>query len=131
METCLKIPISVTDIKNAHTIFGADIGSLRGKKVRKKTETVMSDYVAIPKQIKYRMKTIKLSVDIMLVNKIPFVVSLGKNMKFTTIENVVDRKLATLLKFLRSIKSVYTDKNIFIKTLFMDNKFEVLQDGFQ
>ena len=49
-------------------------------------------------------------------------------MKFTTIENVVDQKAATLLKALRSIKSVYTNKNIFIKTLFMDNEFEVLQD---
>ena len=47
-------------------------------------------------------------------------------MKFTTIENVVDRKAATLLKSLRSIKSVYTNKNIFITTLYMDNEFEVL-----
>ena len=34
--------------KNAHTIFGPDIGPLRGKTVRK-TETVMSDYEAIPR----------------------------------------------------------------------------------
>ena len=47
-------------------------------------------------------------------------------MKFTTIENVVDRKAATLLKALRRIKSVYTNKNIFITTLYMDNEFEVL-----
>ena len=50
-------------------------------------------------------------------------------MKFTTIKNLVARKAATLLKSLLSIKSVYTNKNIFIKTLFMDNKFEVLQDA--
>ena len=47
-------------------------------------------------------------------------------MKFTTIENVVDRKVAILLKSLRSIKSAYTNKNIFMKTLFMVNEFEVL-----
>ena len=50
-------------------------------------------------------------------------------MKFTTIKNVVDRKSATPLKSLRSIKSVYTNKNTFIKTLFMDNEFEVLRDN--
>ena len=65
----------------------------------------------------------------MFVNNIPFVISLGENMKSTTIENVVDRKAATLLKALRSIKSVYTNTNIFIKTLFMDNEFEVLRDA--
>ena len=124
-----KIPISVTDIKNGHIIFGPNIGSLRGKTVRKKTETVMTDYVEIPKQIKDKMKTIELTVYVMFVNNTPFVISLGKNMKFTTIENVVDHKAATLLKALCSIKSVYTNKNIFIKTLFMDNEFEVLQDA--
>ena len=50
-------------------------------------------------------------------------------MKFTTIENVVNRKEATLLKALRSIKSVYTNKNIFITTLYTGNNFEVLRDN--
>ena len=50
-------------------------------------------------------------------------------MKFTTIKDVVDRKSATPLKSLRSIKSFYTNKNTFIKTLFMDNEFEVLRDN--
>ena len=71
-------PISVTDIKNAHTIFGPNIGSLRGKIARKKTETVMPDYVKIPEHIKGKMKTIELTVDVMFVNKTPFVISLGK-----------------------------------------------------
>ena len=52
-------------------------------------------------------------------------------MKFTTIENVVDRKAATLLKALRSIKNIYRGKNIFITTLYMYNKFEVLLDALQ
>ena len=77
------------------------------------------------------MKKIELSVDVMFVNNISFVISLGKNMNFTTIENVVDRKAATLLKSLRSIKSVYTSKNIFIKNIFMENEFEALGDDFR
>ena len=73
----------------------------------------MLEYVAIPEEIKYKMNKIELTVDIMFVNGIPFVISLGKNIKFTTIENVVDRKAATLLKALRSIKSV-TQIKIFL-----------------
>ena len=38
-------------------------------------------------------------------------------MKLTTIENVVDQKLGTLLKSLCSIKCVFTNKNIIIKKL--------------
>ena len=85
--------------------------------------------MTIPEQIEEKMKTIELTVDVMFVNKIPLVISLGKNKKFTTIENVVDRKMATLLKALRSIKSVYTNKNIIITTLYMDNDFEVLRNA--
>ena len=89
----------------------------------------MSDYVEIPEQIKDKMKTIELSVDVMFVNKMPFVISLGNNTSFTTIENVVDCKAANQLKSLCSIKSVYKNKNIFTKTLFTDNEFEVLRDN--
>ena len=127
----IHFPITVTNIKHAQTIFGPDIGSLRGKTVRRKTETVMSDYVAIPNQIKEKMKTIELTVDVIFVNKIPFVISLGKNNKFITIKNVVDRKADTLLKALCNIKSVYKNKNIFITTLYMDNEFEVLRNALQ
>ena len=88
----------------------------------------MSDYVEIHEQIKDNMRTIESTVEIMFVNKIPFVISLGMNMKLTKIKNILDREAATLLKNLQSKKSVYTNKNIFIITLYMDNKFEVLHD---
>ena len=38
----------------------------------------MSDYVAISEQIKDKMKKIELSIDVMFVNNILFVISLGK-----------------------------------------------------
>ena len=77
------------------------------------------------------MKIVELTVDVMFLNKTPFGISLGKNVKFTTTENVVYSKAATLIKALCIIKSVYTNKNIFIKTLFMDNEFEVLRTTLQ
>ena len=89
----------------------------------------MSDYVEIHEQIKDNMRTIESTVEIMFVNKIPFVISLGMNMKLTKIKNILDREAATLLKNLQSKKSVYTNKNIFITTLYRDNKFEVLRDA--
>ena len=52
-------------------------------------------------------------------------------MKSTTIKNVANQKAATLLKYLRIIKSVYTSKNIFTKKRFMENEFEVLGDDFR
>ena len=37
----------------------------------------MSDYVVIPKQIKEKTKRIEINVDVMFVNNIPFMISLG------------------------------------------------------
>ena len=71
-------PVSVTDIKNAHTIFGPDVGSLHCKTVRRKSETVMSNYVALTKQTKEKNKTVEVTVDMLFVKKIPFLISLGK-----------------------------------------------------
>ena len=89
----------------------------------------MSDYVAIPEQTKEKIKTIELTVDVIFFKKIPFVILLGKNTKFTTIKNVVDQKAGNLLKYLRRIKSVCTNKNMFITKFYMDNEFEVLHDA--
>ena len=44
---------------------------------------------------------------------------------------MANQKAATLLKYLRIIKSVYTSKNIFTKKRFMENEFEVLGDDFR
>ena len=49
----------------------------------------------------------------MFANKILFLISLVKNVKFTTIKNVVDRKAVTLIKDLRSIKNLCTNKYIY------------------
>ena len=91
----------------------------------------MSDYVTIPEHTKEKMKKIELAVDMMFVNKIPFLISIGKKVEFATNENVADWKAYTLLKVLRIIKSVHTNKNIFITTLCMDYEFEVLHKDFQ
>ena len=51
------------------------VGSLRGKTVRRQTDTVVSDYVVIPEEIKEGMKAIYVTGDVMFVYKISFVIS--------------------------------------------------------
>ena len=63
------------------------------------------------------MKSTNVTGDVMFVKKTPFVISLLNNVKFTIIKNVVDRKVATLVKETRDIKIVYTNKDINIKKI--------------
>ena len=43
-------PVTFSDVKNAKLIFGPDITSLKGKSVRRKPDSVVTDdYVDIPR----------------------------------------------------------------------------------
>ena len=71
--------LSITD-KDIRTLtrFFPDVGSLRGKKLRRWTDTVVSDYMAIPESIKEKMKAVNVTGGVKFVNKIPFFISLVK-----------------------------------------------------
>ena len=47
----VNYPVTFSDIKNSKLIFGPDITSLKGKSVRKKPASVVTDYVEIPREI--------------------------------------------------------------------------------
>ena len=51
-----------------------------------------------------------LTGDIVFVNKNPFLVTLGQWIKFTTVENLKDRKAATIMSGLKSVINLYKIK---------------------
>ena len=70
---------------------------MKGKSVRRRPEAVVSDYFEIPKQILSMNTGLEVSVDVMLINKLDFLVSVSKQLKFTTIEytpNMSEKELA-------------------------------------
>ncbi len=74
------------DIVNAEDIFGPDKGSLQGKTVRKASEQVRSGgLVPISATITDHYRRIVLRVDVLKVNKIPFLVSISRAIKFATV----------------------------------------------
>ena len=119
-------PLTVADIVIAETLFGPDIGSIRGKTVRRAPTTVTTDYVAIPAVIRDRMGPVEITADLFFVNSIPFLLTLGKRIKFMTLENVPDRKAITLLRGLHAVRQIYLERGHTVSTMFMDNEFTPL-----
>eukprot|EP00957_Ditylum_brightwellii_P165192 12577044-Ditylum_brightwellii.AAC.1 len=77
-------PVTLEAVKHADIIFGKDVGSLKGKTVRKVPEPVVSDYVHIPPELMEVHKEVTVAVNIMFANKQPFLTSISKHIKFTT-----------------------------------------------
>ena len=53
--------------------------------MRRKPSSVVTDYVEIPREILESRKELEVSTDIMFINKILFLASISRRLKFTTI----------------------------------------------
>ena len=53
---------------------------------------VITDYVKLPPSVLEKSKHVTLSIDIMYVNRIPFVTTISCNIIFTTVEAIQHRK---------------------------------------
>jgi hypothetical protein len=124
IKNCNVTPI---DIDNAYKLFGDDIASLRGKTVRTTPDPVMADYVEIPKEILDLNKDLTVAADIMFVNGMPFITSISRNIKFTTIEYVTSRSETNLVKSLLNIISLYKARGFAPSTALMDRELECIR----
>ena len=72
-------PVSRRDIVTAEHIFGPDVGSLRGKTTRKQPIGVgLYNHKTIPSGIVKQYQDVILAVDILYVNKLPFIATISR-----------------------------------------------------
>jgi hypothetical protein len=101
-------PVTTTAITNARSIFGQDLASIRGKTVQRAPAPVVGDYVAVPKGVIERKKTVTLVADVFFMDGIAFLLTVSRNIKFTTVEHVANHTAKSLSKHLDCVIQVYT-----------------------
>jgi hypothetical protein len=73
---------------------------------------------------------VTLCIDIMYINKIPFLLSVSRNMQFTTIERLGNQKEGATLTFsIRKVCKLYQRRGFVTDMCFMDNEFNGLRGG--
>jgi Reverse transcriptase (RNA-dependent DNA polymerase) len=121
-------PVTKRDIMIAEDIFGPDVGSLKGKTVRRPPHKVITDqlYTPLPPSIKDHYKDVTLCADLMYVNGIPFFITITRHIRFGTIEAIPNRKQATLLKAIHHVAAIYQRAGFRLRFMLMDNEFKCL-----
>jgi hypothetical protein len=120
-------PVTSTDVANANTVFGPDLVTLKGKTVQITQPPVATDYVQIPKEIMSLNHNVTLAIDIMFVNGLPFMVSIYRKIKITTVKYLIGRKQNHLVKSIRKMINLYKQRGFTIETALMDREFECLR----
>ena len=116
-------PINIRDICAASDIFGTDLGSLKGKTVRRTIPHMADRIIDVPLSLMRLYRSVTLAGDIMFVNKIPFVVTTSRHIRFSTAEMVANQKSPTLIKAILQVKRIYALRGFIVTEIAMDGQF--------
>jgi len=79
-------PVKRSDIAAAERLFGKNIASLKGKTAYCQGAPVIGRTNGMPPSIWEHFQQTVLAIDIMFVNKIPFLISISRGMHFGTVK---------------------------------------------
>jgi hypothetical protein len=120
-------PITRRDIQAAEDIFGPDVGTLKGKTVRRAPKAVHPHMVDFPDELK-QYQAVTLCADIMFINKLPFLITCSRNIKFGTAELLENRERKSILLALTKVIRIYKARGLDVQFMLMDGEFEPLRD---
>jgi hypothetical protein len=124
----MNCPITTTAIANARSIFGPDLASVRGKTVQRMPAPVVGDYVAVPKGVIERNKTVTLAADVFFVDGIAFLLTVSRNIKLISTEHVASHTAKSLSKHMDRVIQVYMQAGFSVRTILMDREFEKVKN---
>jgi hypothetical protein len=122
-------PILPQDIMAAEDIFGPDKGTLKRKIVRQTPKEVIIDDISLPSHLKERYENIIIAADIMFVNRIAFLVTTSRHIRFATSKKIDQMKNKTILKAIQEVLNIYQGRGFKVTHLLMDGQFESLRDA--
>jgi len=120
-------PVTKADIAAADAIFGPNVGSLKGKTVRRPNEHIAAGIDPVPADVMKMHAQLTLAIDIMFINKIAFFVTKSRELQFTTIEALPNRQVKTVKDVLRTVIHLYESRGFIVGSIMADNEFEPLR----
>jgi hypothetical protein len=123
-------PVTEHDICTAHDIYGPNLGSLKGKTVHPPSQHFRAGIDPVPPDIHQRHKSTVLAIDIMFIKKLPFLVTLSRNIKFLTVEALPNRQEGTVRDKLKAVIRLYEHRGFKVNNILADPEFKMLRPYF-
>jgi hypothetical protein len=109
--------VTVQDVDVAIKIWDKNIAALNGKTTRSKTNPVARDYVKVPMELLKLHKEVLLTTDIFFVNKIPFFLTLSRQICFPAVNHLVDRTVPQIFKAFKYMYQYYLKQGFHVTTV--------------
>jgi hypothetical protein len=122
-------PVVENDVDLAHAIYGEDVATLKSKTVRRTPRSIIQDFVKVPPDLVRKFSKIDLCIDVMYVNRIGFMTSIGYPLIFRKTVYTEDGKTETLYKCLDQILRIYNNGGFKINVINCDNGFRSMLDA--
>ena len=92
-------PVTVVDANNALEIYGPDVGTIKGKTVRKQPKSVVLQLPEpIPTNVQEKLQQMVLAADIFFVDGVKIFATITRKLQFTTVQMIKDRSMGTIKK---------------------------------
>ena len=120
-------PVTKGDAVAAEDMFGRNLGSLKGKTPHTTAKHVPAGVDPVPPEIMKIHRDVTIAIDIMYVNKIPFFITVSRDLRFGTIESLADCRVSTVISKLRSVMKLYEHRGFRVINIMADHEFEPLR----
>jgi len=100
-------PMKRCDIAAAEQLFGKNIGSLKGKTAYRQGTPIVGQTEGVPPNIWERFQRTVLAINIMFMNKIPFLISISRGLHFGTVKVLKNQQIDTVGKALDNVVHLY------------------------
>jgi hypothetical protein len=117
-------PVTVRDARNAEKILGKDLGVVKGRTVRERPDRVVFDEAQpLPKKLLEMFGAVELCCDFMFIDKLPIFMTVSRRLKFITAAAPPNRKLPSVLTYLKKVIDVYQKRGFVVRAIIADGEF--------
>ena len=112
------------DARRAEAIHRKEVAKLRSSFVRSKTKSTRPKRMKVPREIVEKHKRVRLFIDIMFVNRILFLYTISKELKFRMSTHMSTLTKESLLQSIQEVVALCKQKNFIIEYIDADLQFE-------